>query len=106
MRNWKNSKDAAICEESNMRRRNATKVSGRNGAKRIRIAAKQNLLFPAPMLECFQVANDSVAGGVVIFVRLRKVLGIYSRLAKALKAEVVQNARQWRVTTVPTVRVK
>jgi hypothetical protein len=106
MRNWKNSKDAAICEESNMRRRNATKVSGRNGAKRIRIAAKQNLLFPAPMLGCFQVANDSEAGVVFIFVRLRKKIAIKSRMAKALKAEVVQKARQSRVTTVPTVRVK
>lgn len=55
----------------------------------------------------FQVVRGSQAGlAASTLARLRKKIAISSRMTKALKAELVQKARQLRVTSVPTVWLK
>ena len=58
-------------------------------------------------LETSQVATDSEAAlAASILARLRKKIAMSSRMAKALSEELVQKARQLRVTSPPTVWVK
>ena len=57
-------------------------------------------------LHSTQVAKESEACATSILVRLRKKMTIKSRMTKALKAEVVQKARQFRTITPLTLEVK
>ena len=78
-----------------------------------RLCADTAALFPpekpigvSTSLHSTQVAKESEACATSILVRLQKKMTIKSRMTKALKAEVVQKARQFRTITPLTLEVK